>query len=138
MTLKSKLTTTFLASLSVAALIVTVTPADAGSADPGSRPTGVETKQSCEAQAAEQKLSGADKKSFMETCEQIEAQSLKMFEDNQRTQAAMEKLNKISQSCEAQAAEQKLSGADKESFMEKCNEGKRRHDILMGISKDIR
>jgi hypothetical protein len=86
MTLKSRLTTTFLAALAVAALIVTVTPAEAGGTDAGTRPTGVETNQSCE----------------------------------------------------AQVAEQKLSGAEKESFMEKCHADNTRHDILMGITKDIR
>jgi hypothetical protein len=148
MTLKSRLTTTFLAALAVAALIVTVTPAEAGGTDAGTRPTGVETNQSCEAQVAEQKLSGAEKESFMEKCQRaaadataaIEAQQRAMQEDNQRTQAAMEKLNQtaISHNCEAQAAEQKLSGADKESFMEKCHADNTRHDILMGITKDIR
>ena len=143
MTLKSRLTTTFLAALAVAALIVTVTPAEAGGTDAGTRPTGVETNQSCEAQVAEQKLSGAEKESFMEKCQRaaadataaIEAQQRAMQEDNQRTQLQMFQIN---QPCEAQAAEQKLSGADRESFMEKCNAAKTRQEIIMGITKDIR
>lgn len=51
----------------------------------------------CEAQAAEKKLSGAAKNSFITKC--------------QKDAAAV---------CEAQAAEKKLAGAAKNSFVTKC------------------
>ena len=60
-----------------------------------------------------------------------------MLEDNQRTLAGIARLNQLNQLCEAQAAEQKLSGAGKESFMGKCNADKTRREILMGIAKEI-
>ena len=54
---------------------------------------------SCEAQAAEKKLAGAAKTSFMKKCEKDTAGS----------------------ACEAQAKEKKLAGAAKTSFMKKCD-----------------
>ena len=55
----------------------------------------------CEAQAAEKKLSGAAKTSFVKKCE---------------TDAGAG----ASASCEAKAAEKKLAGAAKTSFVKKC------------------
>ncbi len=52
----------------------------------------------CEMKAAEKKLAGAAKNSFMKKC-------------NKDAAAAM---------CSAQAAEKKLAGAAKNSFMKKC------------------
>ena len=52
---------------------------------------------SCHATAAEKKLAGAAKSSFLKKCEK-EAQA----------------------SCEAQASEKKLAGAAKNSFVKKC------------------
>ena len=56
---------------------------------------------SCEAQAAEKKLAGAAKSSFMKKCDKD----------------AAEAANKV---CGDQAAEKKLAGAAKSSFMTKC------------------
>jgi len=54
----------------------------------------------CAAKAAEKKLAGAAKSSFMTKCEKGAAPA--------------------APSCEAQAAEKKLAGAAKSSFMKKC------------------
>ena len=56
----------------------------------------------CEAKAAEKKLSGAAKTSFVKKCEKVAAQA-----------AATE-------ACLTKAAEKKLSGAAKTSFTKKC------------------
>jgi hypothetical protein len=55
----------------------------------------------CEAQAAEKKLAGAAKTSFVKKCQ---------------TDAAAA----VTTTCEAQAAEKKLAGAAKASFVKKC------------------
>jgi len=57
----------------------------------------------CDAQAAEKKLAGAAKTSFMKKCEA-----------DAGTGAA-------AAACEAQAAEKKLAGAAKTSFVKKCS-----------------
>ena len=56
---------------------------------------------SCDAQAAEKKLSGAAKTSFVKKCEKDAKEAA------QKT-------------CDAQAAEKKLAGAAKTSFVKKC------------------
>lgn len=56
---------------------------------------------SCEAQAAEKKLSGAAKTSFTKKCEKDAADA-------------------AAKACDAQAAEKKLAGAAKTSFTKKC------------------
>ena len=56
---------------------------------------------SCEAQAAEKKLAGAAKSSFIKKCEK------------DATEAA-------TTACTTQATEKKLAGAAKSSFMKKC------------------
>ena len=56
---------------------------------------------SCQAQAAEKKLSGAAKNSFVEKCQKDAAAAAKA-------------------ACESQAAEKKLAGAAKNSFLKKC------------------
>lgn len=53
---------------------------------------------SCEAKAAEKKLAGAAKSSFMKKCEKDSALA----------------------ACDATAAEKKLAGAAKNSFLKKC------------------
>lgn len=58
----------------------------------------------CEAQAAEKKLAGAAKTSFVQKCEKDAAAAL-------ATATA---------TCEAQASEKKLAGAAKSSFTKKC------------------
>ena len=58
----------------------------------------------CEAQAAEKKLAGAAKNSFVQKCQKDAAAAAKA-------------------SCETQAAEKKLAGAAKNSFMKKCERG---------------
>jgi hypothetical protein len=58
----------------------------------------------CEAQAAEKKLAGAAKNSFVQKCEKDAAAAL-------ATATA---------TCEAQAADKKLAGAAKNSFTKKC------------------
>ena len=55
----------------------------------------------CEAQAAEKKLSGAAKNSFVTKCQKDAAAA-------------------VTATCEAQAAEKKLAGAAKNSFVKKC------------------
>lgn len=55
----------------------------------------------CEARAAEKKLAGAAKNSFLQKCER----------DGAAAQAA----------CEGQAAEKKLAGAARNSFVKKCS-----------------
>jgi hypothetical protein len=55
----------------------------------------------CEAQAAEKKLAGAAKNSFITKCQKDAAAA-------------------ATASCEAQAAEKKLAGAAKNSFVKKC------------------
>lgn len=57
---------------------------------------------SCDAKAAEKKLAGAAKTSFMKKCE------------------ADAKGMDAGSACDAQAAEKKLAGAAKTSFMKKC------------------
>lgn len=57
--------------------------------------------QACEAQAAEKKLAGAAKTSFVKKCEK------------DATAAA-------TTACEGQAADKKLAGAAKASFVKKC------------------
>ncbi|WP_217703965.1 hypothetical protein [Piscinibacter koreensis] len=52
----------------------------------------------CEAQAADKKLAGAARTSFLKKCEADSAKS-----------------------CDAQAADKKLAGAAKTSFLKKCN-----------------
>ena len=59
------------------------------------------TNPSCEAQAAEKKLAGAAKSSFIKKC------------DKDATEAA-------TTACTTQATEKKLAGAAKSSFMKKC------------------
>ena len=56
---------------------------------------------SCEAQAAEKKLSGAAKNSFVKKCQKDATAAAKA-------------------ACEAQASEKKLAGAAKNSFMKMC------------------
>jgi len=56
----------------------------------------------CEAQAAEKKLAGAAKTSFVKKCEKDAA------------------AGGASATCEAKAAEKKLAGAAKNSFVKKC------------------
>lgn len=58
----------------------------------------------CEAQAADKKLAGAAKNSFVQKCEKDAAAAL----------AA------ATATCEAQATEKKLAGAAKNSFTKKC------------------
>jgi hypothetical protein len=55
----------------------------------------------CEAQAAEKKLSGAAKNSFVTKCQKDSAAA-------------------ATATCDAQAAEKKLAGAAKNSFVKKC------------------
>lgn len=59
---------------------------------------------SCEAKAAEKKLAGAAKTSFVKKCE-----------SDAGAPAAS-----AAQACEAKAAEKKLAGAAKNSFVKKC------------------
>ena len=56
---------------------------------------------SCEAQAAEKKLAGAAKSSFIKKCDKDAAEAATM-------------------ACTTQATEKKLAGAAKSSFMKKC------------------
>jgi hypothetical protein len=56
---------------------------------------------SCQAQAAEKKLAGAAKNSFVKKCQKDAAAAAKA-------------------ACEAQAGEKKLAGAAKNSFVKKC------------------
>ncbi|HJV07553.1 hypothetical protein [Paludibacterium denitrificans] len=56
----------------------------------------------CEAKAAEKKLAGAAKASFIKKCEKDA------------------KANNAQASCDAKAAEKKLAGAAKTSFVKKC------------------
>jgi hypothetical protein len=58
----------------------------------------------CEAQAAEKKLAGAAKNSFVQKCEKDAAAALAT----------------ATTTCEAQAADKKLAGAAKNSFTKKC------------------
>ena len=55
----------------------------------------------CEAQAAEKKLAGAAKTSFLKKCEK-------------------DAVDAATKTCDAQAAEQKLAGAAKATFTNKC------------------
>jgi hypothetical protein len=59
---------------------------------------------SCDAKAAEKKLAGAAKSSFLKKCEADAAAASPQ----------------ATSSCEAKAAEKKLAGAAKNSFMKKC------------------
>jgi hypothetical protein len=63
---------------------------------------------SCADKAAEKKLAGAAKNSFMSKCEK---------------DAAVAAPATTEPSCEAKAAEKKLAGAAKNSFVKKCTEG---------------
>jgi hypothetical protein len=56
---------------------------------------------SCDAQAAEKKLAGAAKTSFIKKCEKDATEA-------------------TTKACTAQATEKKLAGAAKNSFMQKC------------------
>jgi hypothetical protein len=58
----------------------------------------------CDAQAAEKKLAGAAKNSFVQKCEKDAAAALAI----------------ATTTCEAQAADKKLAGAAKNSFTKKC------------------
>jgi hypothetical protein len=60
---------------------------------------------SCDAKAAEKKLAGAAKNSFLKKCEADAAAAAPKAADS---------------SCAAKAAEKKLAGAAKNSFMKKC------------------
>ncbi len=60
----------------------------------------------CEAQAAEKKLAGAAKASFIKKCE--------------RDAGAASSASDAQASCEKTAAEKKLAGAAKNSFVNKC------------------
>ena len=62
----------------------------------------------CAAKAAEKKLAGAAKNSFMKKCEADSAT------------APSAKAADAGAACEAKAAEKKLAGAAKNSFMKKC------------------
>ncbi len=57
---------------------------------------------SCESRAAEKKLAGAAKNSFMKKCEKDQ------------------KVENAKKDCDAKAAEKKLAGAAKNSFTKKC------------------
>lgn len=59
----------------------------------------------CESKAAEKKLAGAAKNSFMKKCER---------------EAKEVAVNPAQEKCEGQAAEKKLRGAAKNSFVKKC------------------
>jgi hypothetical protein len=65
---------------------------------------------SCETQAAEKKLAGAAKNSFLKKCAADAGVSAAAASAPAAPQAA----------CEAQAAEKKLAGAAKASFVKKC------------------
>jgi len=58
--------------------------------------------EACESKAAEKKLAGAAKNSFLKKCER-----------DAKTEAAK-------QECDAKSAEKKLAGAAKNSFTKKC------------------
>ena len=103
------------------------------------------TEPSCEAKAAEKKLAGAAKASFLKKCEReagtATASSTPAAPSACETQAAEKKLagaakasfikkcaadatsQNAQSACEAQAAEKKLSGAAKASFVKKCAAG---------------
>ena len=70
-------------------------------ADDGRLGRGAKMAGSCAAQAADKKLAGAAKNSFMKKCEK----------DSQGPAMA---------ACESQAGEKKLAGAAKNSFVKKC------------------
>jgi hypothetical protein len=87
------------------------------SASPAAAPAKMDAKaaaapkaagSTCEAKAAEKKLAGAAKNSFMKKCEA----------DSAATPAA--KAPDANAACAAKAAEKKLAGAAKDSFMKKC------------------
>ena len=61
----------------------------------------VEAAATCDAQAAEKKLAGAAKDSFVKKCEK-------------------DAMAAAAKTCDAQAAEKKLAGAAKTSFVTKC------------------
>jgi len=65
----------------------------------------------CDAQAAEKKLAGAAKTSFLKKCEADAGGA-----------APAAAASAASPNCDAQAAEKKLAGAAKTSFVKKCNE----------------
>jgi len=94
----------------------------------------------CDAKAAEKKLAGAAKNSFMTKCEKDAAAA--PAATNCASKAAEKKLAGAAKnafmtkcekdagaaapatpSCDAQAAEKKLAGAAKNSFVKKCSEG---------------
>lgn len=94
----------------------------------------------CEAKAAEKKLAGAAKTSFIKKCEAdakapkscevqaadkklagaAKASFLKKCEADAKGAAAPAKANGADKACEAKAAEKKLAGAAKNSFVKKC------------------
>jgi hypothetical protein len=67
-------------------------------------------KPTCDAQAAEKKLAGAAKDSFLKKCNA----------DNPAPAAAAAPTGSGSAACEAKADEKKLAGAAKTSFVKKC------------------
>jgi hypothetical protein len=94
----------------------------------------------CEAKAAEKKLAGAAKNSFMTKCEKDAAAAAPAAASSCTDRAAEKKLAGAAKnafmtkcekdaaaakapSCESQAAEKKLAGAAKNSFVKKCTEG---------------
>jgi hypothetical protein len=81
------------------ALAVIANPALSASNAPASSPTA--KPSACESQAAEKKLYGAAKDSFVKKCEKDAASA-------------------ATTTCESQAADKKLSGAAKNSFVKKC------------------
>jgi hypothetical protein len=64
--------------------------------------TGLAQAASCDEQAAEKKLAGAAKNSFVKKCEKDSG------------------AKKPANDCDAKAAEKKLAGAAKNSFVKKC------------------
>ncbi|TAJ77683.1 MAG: hypothetical protein EPO42_09520 [Gallionellaceae bacterium] len=69
--------------------------------------TAVTAASGCDAKAAEKKLAGAAKNSFMKKCEAGSAAPAAQAPD-------------AGAACAAKAAEKKLTGAAKSSFMKKC------------------
>ena len=70
--------------------------------------------KTCNAQAKEQSLSGAARKSFMKTClsNQAAAEASKLTPQQQKMKQ-----------CNADARTQKLTGADRKTFMSTCLKG---------------
>lgn len=76
-----------------------------GAAQASSHKESPEMKADCEKQAADKKLAGAAKNSFVKKCS---------------GGGAMAKPSAATESCNAQAGEKKLAGAAKNSFVKKC------------------